>query len=258
MKLTIFFSVIFIAFIGAAIIGPIAQDPDYHKFADERTILSVPNFWNVMTNIPFVIVGLMGMTLLARGRATRGLPELRPIYALFFLGVFASGLGSVYYHYHPTNETLLWDRIPMTVSFMAFFSVVVGEHISIRVSRIIVVPLLALGIASALSWYVTEANGNGDLRGYALVQYLPVVLIPIILLLFESRLRPAAYIWAVLGAYVAAKIAESFDRPLFAALHIFSGHSVKHLAAALGAYVFYRAIQKESAGVIPAHESGKQ
>ncbi len=246
IKLTIVFSVIFIAFIGAAIVGPIAQDPGYHKFADERTILSVPNFWNVMTNIPFVIVGLMGMTLLARGRASGGLPELKPIYLLFFLGLFATGFGSMYYHYDPRNQTLLWDRLPMTIFFVAFFCAVVGEHISPRAGRVIVPPLLALGIASVLYWYATEAKGHGDLRWYALVQYLPVVLIPVILLLFESRLRPVVYIWAVLGAYAAAKIAESFDCPLFAALHIFSGHSVKHLVAALGAYVFYRAIQKRA------------
>src|ERR1017187_1978437 len=40
------------------IVPPIAQDPLYHVFADGRTLHNVPNFWNVVSNIPFFIVAL--------------------------------------------------------------------------------------------------------------------------------------------------------------------------------------------------------
>lgn len=225
-------------------VGPIPQDPEYHRFADQRVILSVPNFWNVITNVPFIIVGVMGMVLTGSGKAPGGLPELKHAYFLFFLGVLATGFGSAYYHINPTNGTLLWDRIPMTVTFMAFFSVIVGEHISAAAGKKLVWPLIALGIFSVFYWYATEKSGNGDLRFYALAQYLPVLLIPVILFLFKSKLAPVAYIWAILAAYLAAKIAESFDRPIYAAAHVMSGHPIKHLAAAFATFIFYIALRR--------------
>jgi hypothetical protein len=213
-------------------------------FADQRAILAIPNFWNVVTNVPFMIVGIMGMVFVAFRGTTGGFPELRTVYFVFFLGVFATGFGSAYYHYHPTNETLLWDRIPMTITFMAFFSAVTGEHVSAPASRKLLWPLIALGIGSVLYWYATEKSGSGDLRFYALAQYLPVLLVPVILVFFKARLIPVAYLWAVAGSYLVAKIAETLDRPLYAAGHLLSGHSLKHLAAALGTYIFYIALRR--------------
>ena len=248
-KLTLLFVIIAIAIMAAVIAGPIPQDPGYHSFADQRVIFGIPNFWNVVTNIPLIIVGIMGMMLLARGNASGGLPELSFIYFLFFCGLFATGIGSMYYHYSPANQTLLWDRLPMTIFFMAFFSAIVGENISPRAGRTIVLPLIALGIASVLYWYLIEAKGNGDLRWYALVQFLPLVLVPVILLLFRSKVKPTAYLWAVLGAYALAKIAESFDRPIFTAMPVLSGHSWKHLIAALGAYLYYLALRRRKSDV---------
>jgi len=243
-KLTLIFIIVIVAIIAAVAAGPISQDREYHAFADQRIVFGIPNFWNVVTNIPLIIIGIMGMTLIARGKASGGLAELKMIYFLFFIGLFATGFGSMYYHYDPTNQTLLWDRLPMTLFFMAFFSAVVGEHISTRAGRVIVLPLTAAGIASVFYWYATETKGNGDLRWYALVQYLPVVLVPVILLLFRAKVKPAAYLWAVLVTYALAKIAESFDRPLFAAMPALSGHSWKHLIAALGAYLYYLALRQ--------------
>jgi hypothetical protein len=244
IKYFILIGVILIAIVGSIVIGPVAQNPDYHVFSDQRTILSVPNFWNVVTNFPFVVVGIMGMILTGFRTPQGGLPELKWIYLLFFLGVFATGLGSGYYHYSPTNETLVWDRIPITVSFMAIFCAIVGESISLNLSRKLILPLLVLGVSSVIFWYISEKHGVGDLRLYALVQYFPIVLIPLILLFFNSRLTPLAYVWAVLGCYVIAKIGESLDGWIYSAVRIMSGHPFKHLAAAFGTYLFYRALQK--------------
>lgn len=246
-RLTLIFGVVLAAVIVSIVIGPITQDPGYHKFADERTILSIPNFWNVVTNVPFVVVGAMGMLLLAQGNVSGGLGELRTIYFTFFLGVFATGIGSAFYHYEPANRTLVWDRVPITVSLTAFFSAVTGEHISIKAGRKLAWPLIALGIFSVLYWYASELRGAGDLRLYALVQYLPVLLTPVILLLYRSRLIPSCYLWSVVGAYGVAKIAESFDGQLYGAAKIMSGHSIKHLAAAFGAYIFYLALRRRRA-----------
>ena len=51
------------------LLPPIAQDPAYHNFADRRTILGVPNLLNVISNVPFVLVGVLGLCVAASRRA---------------------------------------------------------------------------------------------------------------------------------------------------------------------------------------------
>ena len=242
IKLQIIFVFALLATMGVLIIDPVSQNPDYHNFVDQRIILKIPNFWNVISNIPFLIVGAMGMTLLALGKAPGGLSEIRLIYFIFFVGVFLTGAGSAYYHYNPINQTLVWDRLPMAISFMAFFSAIWGEHISSKIGLKLVWPLIVAGIFSVAYWHFSEAKGNGDLRLYALVQFLPMLLIPLILLLFKSKLTGVAYIWGVIGAYFVAKIAEMFDSRIYHILGTLSGHSIKHLVAALGTFIFYLAL----------------
>lgn len=229
---------------GVVSLDPIAQNPAYHSFADRRTILDVPNLFNVLSNLPFVIVGTIGLIRVALGRTDCGSAELKGAHTAFFAGVLLTGFGSAYYHYHPDNATLLWDRLPMTVALTAFFIVVVGEYLSLRLARKMLAPLLLLGIASAVYWHITELHGNGDLRPYALVQFLPLVLIPLILWFYDSEFNKDRYYWGVIGSYAAAKLAEFFDVGIYRHLELFSGHTLKHLLAALGTFIFYCALSK--------------
>jgi hypothetical protein len=224
---------------------PIPQDPAYHNFVDKRTLYGVPNFWNVASNIPFVIAGVLGLLLLMRQQpVTGGLPELRPAYRVFFIGVFLTGFGSAYYHLDPTSVTLVWDRLPMTLAFMAFFSVIVGEYLSPGSGRALLWPLVTIGILSIVYWHITESEGRGDLRPYALVQFLPMVLIPMILLMFRPRLTGSVFLWAMIAFYVVSKITEYYDAELFAALGAISGHSIKHITAAIGTVFIYIALRR--------------
>jgi hypothetical protein len=110
-------------------IDPIPQDPSYHAFADSRLLLKIPNFWNVMSNIPFLIVGGAGLYYVRSKNNPGLLPDLSMAYLVFFAGIFLTGIGSAYYHYAPGNSTLVWDRLPMTLGFMAFITIIIGEHI---------------------------------------------------------------------------------------------------------------------------------
>lgn len=242
-RLKILLAIVVVAIIAIFSIGPIAQQPSYHDFADQRRMLGIANFFNVLSNLPFIIIGIMGMRLVALRQATGGLAELRPMYLAFFTGVFLTGFGSAYYHYHPSNQTLLWDRLPMTIAFMALFSAIIGEYISTRLAGRLFAPLLIFGAASVVYWYVTELNGHGDLRPYVLVQFLPVLLIPLILWLFESKLNHDKYIWGIIGAYAASKLMELFDAELYGIFGLLSGHSLKHLTAAFGTLIFYWALE---------------
>ena len=226
------------------LVPPIAQDPAYHDFTDRRRFLGIPNFWNVVTNLPFILVGAAGVYLLSRGGVRGGLPELRPSAMAFFAGVALTGFGSGYYHLEPTNTTLVWDRLPMAISFMAFFSIILGEHLSVQAGRRLLWPLVIAGIASVLYWHLTEQQGRGDLRPYALVQFLPFLLIPLVMLIFRSRLTGTGYLWGVIAAYLASKLAEFLDAEIYTWTGMISGHSLKHLLAAAGAWLFYRALQR--------------
>jgi hypothetical protein len=243
-RLRIILAIVAVAIITILSVDPIAQPRDYHNFADQRGLLNIPNFCNVLSNLPFLIAGIMGMRLVGSGRASGGLAELQGVYLTFFAGVFLTGFGSAYYHYHPSNQTLLWDRLPMTIAFMAFFSAIVGEYISSGIALKLFVPLLISGIASVVYWYISELNGSGDLRAYILVQFLPVLLMPLILWLFNSRLNGDKYIFGIIGAYSASKLMELFDTRIYSALGMISGHSLKHLTAAFATFIFYWALQE--------------
>jgi hypothetical protein len=244
-KLALIFGVTVLAIIGVTFMHPIPQDPAYHHFTDQRTLFGVPNFWNVASNVLFVIVGLFGLLLLAgRKPVTGGLPELRPAYRVFFVGVLLTGFGSGYYHLDPGNDTLVWDRLPMTFAFMAFFSMIIGEHLSPGFARLLLWPLLVVGILSIAYWHITESEGRGDLRPYALVQFLPMAVIPMILLMFRSRLTGNSFVWAMIGLYAVSKITEYFDAEIFTVLGAISGHSIKHIVAAIGTLFIWLALRR--------------
>jgi hypothetical protein len=157
-------------------VPPIAQDPTYHDFADQRSLLGIANFGDVVSNVGFVVVGLLGLTYVVGRRGMTVPPAASDCwpYAVFFVGVALVAVGSGYYHLAPSNGTLLWDRLPMTVAFMALFAAFIVDRIHSRLGVTVMLPLLiALGIASIAYWHVTEAAGHGDLRFYDLVQFYP-------------------------------------------------------------------------------------
>lgn len=210
---------------------PIPQDPAYHLFADDRKLFGVVNALNVLSNLPFVIAGAWGLVYVLRHKSLVG--ELAAAYTVFFLGVFLTGFGSGYYHLAPANEALVWDRLPMTIGFSGLFAAVTGEFVSTRLGRQLLLPLLVVGAGSVAYWAATETRGAGDLRPYAVVQFLPMLLVPVILAVRGRGRRTARYFWAVMLFYVLSKVAEFYDADVFSSLRAVSGHSLKHLLASL-------------------------
>lgn len=237
-----------IALIGLALTPPIPQDPTYHAFLDARELFGLPNFWNVASNLPFLLFGVFGLYALRKPSLPGLIPVLRPAYTIFFIGASLVAFGSGYYHLHPNNHTLLWDRLPMTIAFMAFFSIVIGEHIDLRWALRVLWPLIIIGAASVVYWHITESAGHGDLRPYAVVQFLPVLFIPLLLWLLPSRFNSTKYFWLVIATYVLAKVLEFFDGGTYNLLHVISGHSLKHVAAAVGVYFMVLALRDRRVG----------
>lgn len=212
----------------------ITQDQAYHHFADDRTLLGIANFWNVVSNIPFMFIGVCGFILL-RKQWKQDLfsdwYELVPYVGLFF-GIFLTAFGSAYYHSYPDDGSIVWDRIPMTVIFMSFISIVLLERLGHKTGFWLFWLILLLGMGSVAYWRWTSIYGVGDLRYYAWIQFYSPVFVVLILYLFPEPFPPVSDIAGIFMIYALAKVCEYFDYGIYRAMHVFSGHTVKHFVAA--------------------------
>src|SRR5579862_9155469 len=228
-------------------LAPIPQSEAYHKFADQRALLGIPHCLDVLSNLPFLVVGVAGIAFVLRQPAP-GVASPRPsiefwAYLIFFIGVALTSVGSAYYHLQPGDARLVWDRLPMTVAFLSLVAAALAERVSARVAAWLLGPLLAFGVWSVFYWRGTQAAGHGDLRPYVLVQFGSLLALLLLLALFPARNTRGSDLLVSLGFYVVAKILEVCDRAVFALGHFVSGHTLKHLAAALSAYWILRMLQ---------------
>ena len=171
-------------------------------------------------------------------------------YLILSVGVALTCFGSAYYHLAPNNSSLVWDRLPMTLGFMSLLSAMLMERINLRAGSLALAPLLLLGITSVAYWYVSELHGAGDLRLYLMVQFYTLALILLLLWLFPARYTRGGDVVMAMEFYVLAKILEMTDKQIFNFGHIISGHTLKHLAAALGVYWIFRMLNRRNA-VLP-------
>ncbi|KAH7518823.1 hypothetical protein FEM48_Zijuj09G0212000 [Ziziphus jujuba var. spinosa] len=214
----------------------IPQSQAYHDFADKRRFLGQ----------------LLSLSL---SLSLMGLPFSSNLYILFLLqgelwgwtcfyvGVAAVAFGSAYYHLKPNDARLVWDRLPMTIAFTSIMAIFIIERIDERKGTISVVPLLLAGIISILYWrqattthpcYCHSFKFFDDLRPYALVQFLPCIAIPVMAILLPPMYTHSTYwLWAAVF-YLLAKVEEAADKPIYNwTHHIVSGHTLKHLCAAM-------------------------
>jgi hypothetical protein len=221
---------------------PVLQDPAYNHFADHRTFLGIPNFFDVVSNAFLLFVGVLGLAFFLRLTAQTSQKAFATnhevwSYVALFAGVTLAGLGSAYYHLAPGDNRLVWDRLPMTVIFMSFFAATISERIGTRTGLLLLPILLSVGIASIIYWHLTELRGSGDLRVYLDVQYYTTSAIPLIAVLFPSRYTRGRIVFLVFAVYVFAKVFELLDSAVYSLGHIVSGHVIKHIIAALASFL---------------------
>lgn len=223
-----------IAVISIGQIPPIGQDLGYHHFADAESYLGIPNTGNVLSNIPFLFAGFYGLFFVLREKES-----LKSFYwgaLTFSVGIALVGVGSGYYHWAPDNITLVWDRLPMTIGFMGLYAMIVSAFVKPESGVKLLPWLVVAGIVSVAYWVFTEALGQGDLRWYALVQFLPMVLILVILAFFKSEGFNKSKLVGVLIWYGLAKVLEMADLQVLELTNGLSGHSLKHVAAAVACF----------------------
>jgi hypothetical protein len=224
-RVGVLLAVIVLGVIGVMLTPPLRQDPAYHAFADRRAF-GIPYALNVLSNAGFLVVGVWSFAAVARASVPRW---ERSAGFLFALGLVLTGFGSAYYHLAPSNATLVWDRLPLAALFPLVFAVAIGDRVSPAAGRALFLPLAVAGVISVVWWDVTD-----DLRPYALVQFLPLALIPLMLWLFPGR-RPTAPLLIGVAIYAGSKIFEVGDGVILAAGGLVSGHTVKHVLAAIAA-----------------------
>lgn len=215
----------------AAGLPAIRQDLAYHDFADRRVVLGIPYALNVLSNVGFLLAGAWAFARVS-GAALPGWERVAGF--LFATGLVLTGLGSAWYHAAPSNATLVWDRLPLSALFPTVFAVVIGDRVSPAAGRALLAPLSIGAVASVLWWQRTD-----DLRAYAVAQFLPMLLIPLMLALFVGH-RPAGFLLGGVAVYAAGKLAEVTDRGVLGLGGLLSGHTVKHLLAAAAAALIVR------------------
>lgn len=228
------------AFLSAiACAGPhVAQNPHYHAFADQRLLWGVPHALDVLTNLPFALAGAWGFWALARWArgacsaeraATAGLCGL---FGLFFGGLLLTAVGSSVYHWQPHDATLLWDRAGMLVAFAGAAGLAVAGRIGLRAAGVAALWMLVAGTLALLTW-----ESTGQFLPWAVVQGGGMLLVVALACLPHRPGGLHVSLGALIGWYALAKLLELGDHGVWHWTQgVVSGHSLKHVAAALAAW----------------------
>jgi hypothetical protein len=210
--------------------GPIVQDQNYHHFIDTRSFLGINNFMDVMSNLGFVIIGLLGI------KATRSYPDYQLAWKVFYGGVLLIAPGSAYYHLIPNDFTLVWDRLPMTIGFMGITIALLAEAIDLKKYQALLWTSLVIGLYSVIHWQIFN-----DLRLYYWVQFTPMLTIVYLALFFKAKSIKAIPLILCFALYVLAKYTEKMDHQIYDIMAGYiSGHTLKHILAAIAIYFLYR------------------
>ncbi len=202
-------------------------------------MFGLPNALNVLSNIPFFLVGVWGLLWLrgSTGRASFVDRRERAPYLVFFAGVLFTGIGSFWYHLAPSNSRLPWDLLPMTCSFVALVVATYVERVNIRTGYLALAPMLLAGASAVVYWYVSTAAGHGDYKYYLFLQFFSPVVLALLIGLFPPRYSGLHYLAIAFGLYVAAKVFEAYDLAIYRHLgRTVSGHTLKHVTAGLACY----------------------
>ena len=229
--------------VALAFAPPVPEPALYRVFVDQRELAGIRFFWNVVSNLPLLAVGAWGLYVVKRadGRAFVE-PAEKWSYAVCFTAVAFAGIGSTYFHLAPDADRLMWDRLPIALGFTALLAGVIGDRLGPHASLRALGPLLVAGAASVFYWRWSMLRGAENIVPYAIVQYGALAAIMLHGAL-RSRYTRRLDLFVVAAIYGAAKLAEMLDGAIYAMAGIMSGHTLKHLLAAIAVGWLVRMLQ---------------
>jgi hypothetical protein len=215
-------------FVLACVLLPrVVQDPQYHGFADQRAWLGVPHAADVLSNLAFALVGLIAIARLVFSRRPRFEPATESGLWCVAIGLIGTAAGSAWYHLEPSNASLFWDRLPMTLALAGVLGTALAQRVPGSAGRSGLPLLVALGAGTVVYWRMA-----GDLAPYVTLQLGGILMLLALLVLTSKGSDPFPWAWVIVW-YALAKILESFDRQIWDATGgLVAGHALKHLAAA--------------------------
>ncbi|CAN1120964.1 hypothetical protein LINPERPRIM_LOCUS1029 [Linum perenne] len=201
----------------------------HHLFADKRNFVGIPNTLNVITNFPFLVVGVVGFVLSLRGFLLNiSLPGELFGWVFFYGGMVAVAFGSAYYHLKPEDGRVMWDTLPMIIAYSSLFSSFMVERLGKRVGLSCSFGLL--GLVMLTSAYTRTFN---DLRLCMMFQLIPCVAIPCMNTMLPTKYTHSTYWFCASGAYLLSKLQGSLDHKIYHTnCYFISGHSLEHLCLA--------------------------
>lgn len=227
---------VFVVLLAVALLGPALPTPALAQiaFADARHWHGLANAMDVLSNLPFALLGLWGLLQL------RGLEGPHPRVPgstldcawLFFVGLLLTAAGSAFYHLQPDGLRLAADRAGMTVAFAGLIGLAVCERVSPRAGWAAAWATLGGGLLA-----VAVCAETGNVLPWALVQFGGMALV-----LWLALLRPVPgaiglRLGLVIACYALAKGFEMADQGVYELTgHAISGHTLKHLVAAGAAW----------------------
>ena len=225
-----------LALLAVALVAPaVAQSAQHHHFADRRAWAGVPFAFDVLSNLPFLVWGGLGLGLLARQRrwavrcadaASHGLM------GLFFAGLVVTAFLSAVYHWQPDDAGLVFDRLGMVVAFAGLMGLAAAGRVSARAGELLALAVLLLGPLSVWVW-----SASGNVLPWAVLQFGGMLMVLCLALLRPLPGAPAIRWGWVMVIYALAKGFEMTDEAVFAATsQLVSGHSLKHVVASFAAW----------------------
>jgi len=212
----------------AALLPKVLQDPAYHGFADQRSWLGIPRAADVLSNLPFALVGIFGIVRLTSRERPRFRIETERALWCIAVGLVGTAAGSAWYHLEPSDASLVWDRLPLSVVFAGVVAAGLAQRFEGHAARWGLPVLAVLGVASVAYWSMT-----GNLAPYLAFQGGGILALLCVIVLTRNADDPFPWGW-VIAWYALAKIAETADGGVWDATRgLIAGHAIKHLFASM-------------------------
>lgn len=232
-------ALLLLAFVGQ-VLNLFHLSSSYHSFADSNSVCGIHNGLNVLSNLSFAFAGLLACFHYWKNKVT----DIN--LWIVALGAILVCFGSAYYHYTPSDHTLFWDRLPMSLVFsgILMYSIIELNLIPNIKNKIkFSLGYLFFSVICVVLWYAGSLSNTSILGPYVFLQFGGMALLMYMGYLAYNRGNKDLYkkIAGVIVCYLMAKIFEHYDGAVYMLTDaLISGHTIKHIISAIALYIWLK------------------